>query len=184
MSASRYGECCGLFAKRVKWQRQRKGSVEEREVSIKFYIRDRFELKLKSSNGSLQHIVCNQKIERISTITRPLEELLNSKDLVKEVADMLLHTTYHQFMIFAKGISQFIHKEANALGPKYQMVRITAKFEEISMLNFDERFLLTKCTGFETVECNNLGVDEDACSICLETLMDSEKDEVGLKPPQ
>ncbi|KAK1287717.1 hypothetical protein QJS10_CPB19g00725 [Acorus calamus] len=82
-------------------------------------------MTVKSFNGSLQHIRCDQSFQRTrtSTVTLPLEELLNSTDLVNQVADMLIHADYG-FTKFTERISKFIYKEASRLGPEYQMVRI------------------------------------------------------------
>ncbi|KAK1313276.1 hypothetical protein QJS10_CPA06g01473 [Acorus calamus] len=87
----------------------------KRLVNIDLYIIDCFEMTVKSFNGSLRHIRCDQTFQRTrtSTVSLPLEELLNSMDLVNQVADMFIHADYG-FTMFTERISKFIHKEARA----------------------------------------------------------------------
>ncbi|KAK1316852.1 hypothetical protein QJS10_CPA05g01383 [Acorus calamus] len=98
---------------------------------------------------------------------------------------MLVHVVHdgHIFKMYANDISDFIHRKASTLGPESQMLKITVKLEDLIMLFCDETFFLNNymTTNLENVECHSPEGMSEVCVICLEKMMDFEKDEMAIK---
>ncbi|KAK1274334.1 putative RING-H2 finger protein ATL71 [Acorus gramineus] len=170
---------------RVEWPTG-KCSANEKFVNIDFCVTDHFMLGLRLLSRGIQHVGSKKIFRKTSTVIQPLEDVLSSNDFGKEVADMLAHVVHdgHIFNMYANGISNFIHRKASMLGPEYQMLRITVRLEDLVMLFCDETFFLNNymTTNLENVECNSpaAGMSE-VCVICLEKMMDFEKDKMTIK---
>ncbi|KAK1273055.1 putative RING-H2 finger protein ATL53 [Acorus gramineus] len=182
---NRIPRCLNMSTERVEWPTG-KCSANEKFVNIDFCVTDYFMLGLlQSSSGLILHVGSEQTFRKTSTVIQPLEDVLHSSDFGNEVEDMLLRVVQggEIFNIYTKCISDYIHKEASMLGPEHQMLRIIVSLEDLLVLICDETFFLNNymTTKLENVECNSSIAMAEACPVCLEKLMEFEKDEKEIK---